>query len=178
MPLLMLRDLPRYDCLLEASQEFKELDVTATEACLHLLRAGDSVFRVLNGHLSKHVMSQGRFTVMMLLWEKPEGKFHTPAELADKAMVTRATITGLVDTLEKEGLVTRAHSVLDRRNVHVELTAKGREVIQGILPEHFRLMAQLLEPLSHPERKTFLNLLIKIINQAESVAPSRDEVSV
>ena len=43
MPLLMLKDLPRYECILEASQQFPDLDPTACEAYLHLLRAGDDV---------------------------------------------------------------------------------------------------------------------------------------
>ena len=40
MPLLLLKDLPRYECLLESAKDFPDLDPSAAEAYLHLLRAG------------------------------------------------------------------------------------------------------------------------------------------
>src|SRR5919112_6657199 len=103
MPLLMLKDLPRYECLLEASREFPDLDPSATEVFLHLLRAGDEAFRVVESHLAQHEISQGRFGVLMALWgncQRSGRDVLTPAELAERTGVTRATITGLVDTLE------------------------------------------------------------------------------
>ena len=56
----MLKDLPRYECLLEASREFPDLDPSATEVFLHLLRAGDEAFRVVESHLALHDITQGR----------------------------------------------------------------------------------------------------------------------
>src|ERR1044071_2686811 len=160
MPLLMLKNLPRYECLLEASREFPELDPSATEVFLHLLRSGDEAFRVVEAHLAQHDITQGRFGVMMALWgncqradtetEKPL----TPAELADRTGVTRATMTGLVDTLERAGLVTRTPHPEDRRMMCVGLTRRGEKLLAQIMPEHFRRMAWLMAPLSEDERQT------------------------
>ena len=76
---------------------------------MHLIRAGEEVMRVMNAHFAAHNITQGRFLVMMLLLEKkgdcPQAT--TPAELADLASVSRATITGLLDTLERDGFVRR-----------------------------------------------------------------------
>ena len=47
MPYLLLKDLPRYDCLIQAAREFPDLDPSATEAFLNLLRAGDDAFGVI-----------------------------------------------------------------------------------------------------------------------------------
>jgi DNA-binding MarR family transcriptional regulator len=172
MPLLMLKDLPRYECLLEASREFPDLDPSATEVFLHLLRAGDEAFRVVEAHLAQHDITQGRFGVMMALWgncqragtetEKPL----TPAELADRTGVTRATMTGLVDTLERAGLVTRTPHPEDRRMMCVGLTKRGERLLADIMPEHFRRMAWLMAPLSENERKTFVRLLSKVLVRA------------
>ena len=87
MPLLMLKDLPRYECLLEAARTFPDLDPSACEAYLNLLRAGDEAYRQSENFLSEHNMSPGRFTVLMLLYDKLSGtpRAQTPAELADKA---------------------------------------------------------------------------------------------
>ena len=68
MPRLLLKDLPRYECLIEASKEFPDLDPSAVEAFLHLLLTGDDVFAVSERNLSEHGISHGRFGVLMLLW--------------------------------------------------------------------------------------------------------------
>lgn len=180
MPLLMLKDLPRYECLLEASREFPDLDPSATVVFLHLLRAGDEAFRVVESHLAQHDITQGRFGVLMALWgncqrSDAEGeKALTPAELADRTGVTRATITGLVDTLERAGLVTRRPHPDDRRMMSVGLTKRGTAILEKIMPEHFRRMAWLMGPLSEAERKTFVRLLTKVMQRAaeEPVAPA------
>jgi hypothetical protein len=66
MPMLLLRDLPRYECLLEGARRFPELDPSACEVYLHLLRAGDEAFRSCGEPLEAHGISAGRFTVLML----------------------------------------------------------------------------------------------------------------
>jgi DNA-binding MarR family transcriptional regulator len=178
MPLLMLKDLPRYECLLEASREFPDLDPSATEVFLHLLRAGDEAFRVVEAHLAKHDISQGRFSVLMALWTncaREQGQPPlTPADIADRIGVTRATITGLIDTLERAGLVKRTPHRDDRRMTSVMITSRGEQLLAKILPEHFRQMAWLLAPLKESERKTFVRLLTKLLRRAAEypAAPS------
>ncbi len=173
----MLKDLPRYECLLEASRELPDLDPSATEVFLNLLRAGDEAFRIVESHLSHHDISQGRFGVLMALWGNchragcEAEKALTPAELAERTGVTRATITGLVDTLERAGLVTRTPHHEDRRMMSVGLTPRGEKLLVEILPGHFRRMAWLMEPLSEPERKTFVRLLSKVMQRAGEDLP-------
>ncbi|MBW8782727.1 MAG: MarR family transcriptional regulator [Verrucomicrobia bacterium] len=173
MPLLMLKDLPRYECLLAAAQQFPDLDPSATEAYLHLLRTSDEAFRVITTNLNQNGLSQGRFTVLMLLLDKGTGRpcASTPAELADKAGVTRATMTGLVDTLERDGMVTRQPDPEDRRMMSVALTDKGVAFIKEVLPGHFRRMAALMGSLSESERQILVRLLTKILTQADTVEP-------
>jgi len=172
MPLLMLKDLPRYECLLEAARSFPDLDPSACEAFLNLLRAGDEAYRQSEEFFNEHNISPGRFTVLMLLYDKLGGEPlpQTPAELAEKAGVTRATITGLVDTLERDGLVTREHDSDDRRMMLVHLTPRGLATLREILPGHFKRMAALMAPLSEHERKTLVRLLDKVAGQASSMS--------
>jgi DNA-binding MarR family transcriptional regulator len=164
MPFLMLKDLPRYECLLEAVRRYPELDPTACEAYLNLLRAGDEAYRKSETFFNSHGMTPGRFTVLMLLFDKLAGISlpQTPAELAEKAGVARATITGLVDTLERDGLVTRRHDPGDRRMMLIHLTPKGQAALDAILPGYFRQMADQMEPLTEHERKTLVRLLSKV----------------
>ena len=95
MPLLIQKDLPRNESLLEASREFPDLEPSATDVFLNMLRAGDEAFRVVESHLAQHDITQGRFGVLMALWGSCQRAGRetplTPAELADRTGVTRAT---------------------------------------------------------------------------------------
>ena len=180
MPNLLLKNLPRFECLLEAAKEFPDLDPSACEAFLHLLRAGDESARVVETQLAQHDITQGRFGVLMILLNRCQGDAPTlgPAELADAAGVSRATMTGLIDTLERDGLVTREHGTVDRRMMMVCLTAKGRALLQAILPDHFKSMAWLMAPLSETERTTLVRLLAKVQQQAVKLVPDASPVTV
>ena len=182
MPHLLLKDLPRYECLLEAAKEFPDLDPSAAEAFLHLLRTGDEVFGLTDKNLSDHNISHGRFGVMMLLWRGGEssdselmaannckGGPRTPAELAEAAGVTRATMTGLIDTLERDGFVKREPDPNDRRMMSVRLTPEGERFLTGFLPGHFQAIASLMSPLSEAERKTLVQLLAKVQQHASTL---------
>ncbi|EIQ01877.1 LOW QUALITY PROTEIN: transcriptional regulator [Opitutaceae bacterium TAV1] len=172
MAFLLLKDLPRYDCLIEAAKTFPDLDPSATEAYLHLLRCGDMVAHVGNSWVQRCNLSAGRFTVLMLLFNKCGGPLaHTPAELADMAGVTRATMTGLIDTLERDGMVTRHPDPVDRRMMSVALTEKGIEHLGSMLPEHFRRTAAVMSTLTTAERRTLVDLLGKIMEQAMRIEP-------
>lgn len=177
MPRLLLKDLPRYDCLIEAARVFPDLDPSAVESYLHLLLTGDDVFAITEKNLSEHGISHGRFGVLMLLWRGGQPRAmsgmaecaagpRTPAELADAAGVTRATMTGLIDTLERDGLVKREPDPDDRRMMSVVLTAKAERFLKQFLPGHFKVIAQLLAPLSESERKTLVRLLVKVQQHA------------
>jgi DNA-binding MarR family transcriptional regulator len=179
MPHLLLKDLPRYECLLEAAKEFPELDPSAAEAFLHLLRTSDEAFGVTERNLIKHNISQGRFCVLMLLLRSVDLRTakltaaneclagpRTPAELADAAGVTRATMTGLVDTLERDGFVKREPDTVDRRMMSVRLTAKGEKFLRDFLPGHFKATGAIMSTLSERERKTLVRLLGKVQQQA------------
>jgi DNA-binding MarR family transcriptional regulator len=161
----MLQKLPRYECLQALTKQYPELDPTSADAFLHLLRAADELFSAREFSLGRFNLSCGRFSVMMQLYDKETDLpiSRTPAELASVAGVTRATMTGLVDTLERDGLVKREPDPKDRRMMSVNLTTKGHQLLAQVLPNHFRLMGEVMSPLSESERKTLVRLLAKIL---------------
>jgi len=182
MPYLLLKDLPRYECLLEAAKEFPDLDPSAAEAFLHLLRTSDEAFGVTDRLMGENNISHGRFGVLMLLWRSVQPRAakllgadsclagpRTPAELAEAAGVTRATMTGLIDTLERDGFVKREPDPDDRRMMSVRLTAAGERFLRGFLPGHFQAVASLMSPLSEAERKTLVRLLGKLQQHAAAL---------
>lgn len=159
--MLLLKEVPQYECLLKRAQRYPELDPSAVEAFLHLLRTSTDLFEAFGEVLAHHAISQGRFIVLMLLNQDPDNPVN-PADLADRANVTRSTMTGLIDTLERAGFVEREHASDDRRMMRVRLTGKGRKFIERILPEYFRRIAAVMGRLTETERRSLVALLGKI----------------
>jgi DNA-binding MarR family transcriptional regulator len=158
----MLKDLPRYECLLQAARRYPSLDPSATDAFLNLLRTGDEVFAAEAEFLAERGISQGRFTVLMLLNRGCDNAPSTPAALAEASGVTRATMTGLLDTLEKDRLTERQTDPTDRRTIRVTLTPKGQALIESLIPDYFRCVSGIMEPLDEVERTMLVALLQKI----------------
>ncbi|MBA3849428.1 MAG: MarR family transcriptional regulator [Opitutus sp.] len=175
MPHLLLKDLPPYECLIEAAKHYPSLDPSACEVFLHLLRTGDEAFLFSEQNLAEQGISPGRFGVLMALAKAcppgsdAPGPGLTPAELADNSRVTRATMTGLIDTLERDGFVRRAVDAEDRRMIRICFTPKARHFLQRMLPGHFRCMASVMSTLSESERQTLVRLLDKIYQRAAAL---------
>jgi DNA-binding MarR family transcriptional regulator len=95
-----------------------------------------------------------------------------PAELADRAGVTRATMTGLIDTREKDGYVKREPDPSDRRMMTVTLTPKAEAFMRGMLPGHFRMITEVMGDLDDAERRTLVQILTKVVKRAANLNAS------
>lgn len=163
--MLLLRDLPKYETLLAYSKRYRNVNPGSVEAYLNLLRVASDVLDATEEYFANHGTSQGRFTVLCLLNRNPETPL-CPANLAERAGVTRATMTGLLQGLESEGLIKRTSSTDDKRMFFVELTAKARRYLDNVLPDWFRRVDELMEGLNDRERVTMLKLLEKVRSRA------------
>lgn len=177
MPLLMLKDLPRYECLLECAKRYPDMDPDAASLFMHLLRTADELYEVKADFMRQHNISNGRFTVLMLLsaagsmeGEAEANPPRSPADLAEMAGVTRATMTGLIDTLEKDGLVRREADPADRRAMLVHLTESGLAFSRDILPGYFRRVTAIMAPLGGAEKKNLLKLLTQVRHGIEDAS--------
>jgi MarR family 2-MHQ and catechol resistance regulon transcriptional repressor len=71
-------------------------------------------------------------------------------------------MTCVVDNLEKEGLVERIHSKIDRRAINVQLTQKGKNLIDGIFVQHADYVTQIASVLTESEQEELSSLLKKL----------------
>jgi DNA-binding MarR family transcriptional regulator len=82
-------------------------------------------------------------------------------------MVTSGTMTNRIDRLTEKGLVRRVPDPEDRRGILVELTVRGRELIDSAIISHVANEARLLQPLSTEEQHTLAVLLRKWLSSLE-----------
>src|SRR5207245_712035 len=73
--------------------------------------------------------------VLVILRQASDGV--NPHEIADRLLVTRAAVTAILDALEAKGLVRRDRSGADGRMSLIAITAAGKKLLDGLLPEHF-----------------------------------------
>lgn len=77
----------------------------------------------------------------------------------------RATIGGVISRLEKAKLVERRISDTDRRAKVLQLSEAGREELEKVLPLVHKVQEEILSGLSGAERRTFVNLVRRMIGQ-------------
>lgn len=160
--MLQLRDLPTTAVLEKFAERYPDADITAISSFLHLLRVATDLSIALDTCLSKHGLLQGRWWVLILLMREAS-KTATPSILADKAGVTRATMTGLIDGLEQVGLVERVFARDDRRSIVIHLTEAGQTKLDVVMPDYYRRLRLCMRALDENKRKE-LHLILDLIN--------------
>ncbi|HKF55652.1 MAG TPA: MarR family transcriptional regulator [Blastocatellia bacterium] len=158
---LIPKDVPKHEALKAHAARYPDLDPSAVEACIALVRVAGEMVSAFGEHFARHGTSQGRFIILVLLNRDPDQSL-SPSALAEMSSVTRATITGLLDGLESDGLVRRVPTASDRRSHSVCLTAKGKRFMNKMLPDHFRRMAGMMSNLNENERMRLIQLLYKV----------------
>lgn len=141
-------------------------DANAVETLLALQDAVSQINDGLESFLSDYGLSQGRFYVLLLLLHYCEDNCGLlPSVLADKLSVSRATITGLLDGLERDGLVKRERDRSDKRTTSVRLTPVARGVMEGVLNEYYRRVGKWLGTVSGGGRRTLVGVLETILER-------------
>ena len=93
----------------------------------------------------------------------------SPHQLAERAGVTRATITGLLDGLEREHLVSRHSDPDDKRRIHVRLTRAGQALAARLFDQQTAWIASLFADISPRERRTLGTLLQRVWSRTDAV---------
>lgn len=86
-------------------------------------------------------------------------------DLAEATLVTKGTLTGIVDRLEKKGFVRREVPPENRRSFTIVLTSEGEELFQNTFPNHIAYLQPRFEQLTPEELKQLQTLLKKLRSQ-------------
>lgn len=150
-----------------------DVDAQAVLVATRLMAAGAKLGHATEIHFSRFGLSTGRYRLLADL-EDNEGEA-LPSQLAEHLGVTRATVTGLIDTLERDGLVSRRPSSKDGRQKSVILTEQGAKKLRDMAPEHFARLEAMIGLLSIEERSVFLELLGRVTKGISALTEDLDE---
>ena len=117
--------------------------------------------------LRKFGLTEAQFNILMLLRHQSDNGRMNQTVLGDMLLVNRSNVTGLVDRLERDGLVRRVDDPEDRRVNLVEMTEAGRERLAIAKVDYFARVEQVLAGLSVEQRKALVELLDSVRRQAQ-----------
>lgn len=138
------------------------LDFEAMAVMSNLHRAASAV----RNHFERNVLAESglswtAFVVMWVtwIWEPAETR-----DIAEESGISKATLTGVLKTLEKMGLAERSRSEADGRLVLVTLTDKGHAVMEKLFPAFNREEVQVTSAVPAKDRAQLADLLRLVTN--------------
>jgi DNA-binding MarR family transcriptional regulator len=157
------------------------LNFAAAAAVSSLYRAANAVRAYLtNSVLREHGLTWTGFVVLWVvwIWDGVETR-----QAAENAAISKATLTGVVKTLEARGLVTRRVGDTDRRLVNLELTPAGLTLMKELYPVFNAAEAEIVAGLSPKGLTQLTNSLRSIVTDLETktstaAADDAEELSV
>jgi len=91
------------------------------------------------------------------------------SDLSDRIRAQNSTVTGIIDRMEREGLVVRARSAEDKRVVRIRLTEKGERIAREIPVEPMEIFRSALASLSATEARDLVRILTKLARRVQSL---------
>jgi MarR family 2-MHQ and catechol resistance regulon transcriptional repressor len=146
-----------------------DANVLATEAVMNTIRTADALFDRIGRLLRPLNVSAAGGLVLGIL--RDHGQM-PPSELGERLIVTRATVTGLLDSLERHGFVRRSANPADRRSLLVEITPSGLAVLTDVRTIIHRNEKAWMSGFSDQDLQRYISLLHQIQDSLESATGS------
>ncbi len=143
------------------------------QALLQLLRTADTLWNASRVFFIRWDLSPSQFNVLNLLSDQPSGL--SQVELGRLLITHRSNITGLVDRMEKRGLVSRNDAAGDRRAYRIVLTAAGRKLLQQVLPEFHSLADSVWSGTSAGRTRKLAKDLAQLAENAQQLSQPKDK---
>ncbi len=126
-------------------KRYSNSSAKATECAMNLVLTADLLEKRINSLLQPFDLSPATGLVLSILADSET--LVSPNQIANRLIISRASVTSLLDSLEKRGFVKRLPHQSDRRMLLVELTPLGQQV------------ANQFRPIVHQKEKMWLNAL-------------------
>ena len=140
------------------TQETLPIEIEKTVGFL-LAKAYQRACLIFKEQFDQYDLTPQQFGLLGFLWRE-DGI--SQSLLSAKSQIDRTTMGGLIDRLEKEGLVGRKSAPVDRRAYRICLTEKGKALEPELAPLAMRAQDMFIAKLDPQEVETLKSLLEKI----------------
>ncbi|HNT33533.1 MAG TPA: MarR family transcriptional regulator [bacterium] len=132
------------------------------EAVLNVLMTAGMMTREGDRILRPFGMTGAQLNVLILLGYQAHQGCMTQSDLADKLLVNRSNVTGLVDRMQRAGWVERIPDPQDRRVNLLRLTTKGRGILEKVEPVYFERIHSVMNCITPNEQKELCTMLERV----------------
>jgi DNA-binding MarR family transcriptional regulator len=131
------------------------------ECLLNVLYTATMLYKASYIYFRQYGVTDAQFNVLIQLqYEKQQGL--SQADLGRRLVVNKADMTGIIDRLEKAGLVARENHPKDRRINIIEITRKGRDIVNNLEPGYLTGVKKVMSGMSKNDMKTIIKGMEKI----------------
>jgi DNA-binding MarR family transcriptional regulator len=142
-------------------KRFTGHDLPAIDVVFALRMTAQQMDNAITEWMAGTAGTPARFQILVLLWaSETSGVPHK--EIVKALEVTRATVSGLMASLERDGLVRSTVDHDDRRNLIATLTSRGRAIVEKAIDANATSLRAALAPFSATELKTLASLLQRL----------------
>ena len=132
----------------------------ATDCAMNLVFTADLLVKRIASLLQPFDLSPASGLVLSIVADAESPL--PPHKIAARLIISRATVTGLLDSLERRGYVQRRPHPSDRRMLLVEVTDTGRQVANAFRPIVHRQQKLWLAILSDEEQQRLIDSLQQV----------------
>ena len=138
-----------------------ERDLPAFGAVFALRTTAQQVDNAITEWMADTAGTPARFQILALAWAS--GASGIPhKEIVNALQVTRATVSGLMAALERDGLVKSMVDHDDRRNLIAHVTSRGRAIFEKAVDSNLASLRAAFATLSEDEQATLTSLLQRL----------------
>ncbi len=141
-------------------QRYPGASPKATECAMNLVLTADLLEKRIGSLLQPFGLSPATGLVLSILADTKTPI--SPNQIAERLIISRASVTSLIDSLEKHGYVKRQPHGSDRRMLLIELTEPGRQVVDKFRPIVHQHQHQWLHFLTGSEQEQIIQMLHRL----------------
>lgn len=140
-----------------------------------LIRAGGLIKRVVEPHFARFGISPAQWGILRTLRRAEEAGDEPPRlrDLCNRVLTRPPSVSGVVDRLERLGLVAKIPAPGDLRSRRVRLTDSGRDLVRQALTHHAEWIGRVMQGLTSTEQRELARLLEKFGAHLEHLTAPR-----
>ena len=147
--------------LRESSRRYGKLSLSTVETFLQFLYTFESMAAHLSCQTRQKGLTRAGLNVLAIL-RSSEGKGCQHNQISRLLLVSRANITGVVNSLIRQGLVERDYDRKDRRVCIARITKKGEAFLDSFLPDYHAVIEGMFSGFNAADKKMFDRLMEKM----------------
>jgi DNA-binding MarR family transcriptional regulator len=134
----------------------------AHEAMLNIFVTAEALGKEADRVLQPHGLTKAQFDILMLLEHQTADGGADQSTLGRMLVVNRSNVTGLIDRMERDGLVKRMADPADRRVNRVRMTPKGMKVLRAAEQAYVARTREVVAALRAAEQEALCRTLERV----------------